>query len=164
MILEDNKFNPSIKYPCHVFFTSEVEDVKKTFEDEVIKDYGPSVKLKNGTKLHDNFHLFNGETGGRSLVRCKRCGAMLLKQITHDWDIYDGPNHCYDWIPVASEEEADLLNVLLDGEEFENYCRHLRKYNFTYLWTTGESPKIYAIEELKMKVMEKYQLQGMDDI
>ena len=44
--------------------------------------------------------------------------------------------------PVASEEEADLLNLLLDPQDFENWpVRHLRMNTRGYSWTEGWDPE-----------------------
>ena len=70
----------------------------------------------------------------------------------------DSPDGYYkDWIPVASEEEADLLNILLGAMEMENVpCRHIRRNNGEVFWTNDKEPEPYDPEDLIRAIREKY--------
>ena len=124
-------------------------------QEEIIKDYGEKTELPDGTVLHGNHGPYEG---GRQLVRCRDCGGLFLKQSTDYMDLYyDGPEMTRNWILVASETEANLLNILLNDDEFKNYpVRHLRSYNSTYLWAGEDEPKASDAEDLKVQIRKKY--------
>ena len=132
-----------------------------SFKTEFIKDYGDTVCLPDGTKLHDNidgeYNNYIDPFGGRTLVRCSQCGALMLRQSTCDPNPFDGFEYLDDWIPVASETEADLLNILLSGQEFTAYpFRHYRRVDRRGGWTEGEAPRPGDPEELIRLIREKY--------
>ena len=156
------------RYLCHIYEMRDPYEVKKTFQGETVKEYGDCVRLPDGTKLHDNFddEYYTAPTGERYLVKCKECGALLLIQDTCDPNPFDGFEFLYDWLPVASEAEADLLNILLTGNEYKNYpFRHFRQIDYTRcMWTEGEDPRPNDPEELKEKIREKYNQANLDQL
>ena len=145
---------------CHIYDIPDALEVRKKFRSITVKKYGSSVCLPSGTKLHDNVEgrYYTAPYGDRELVRCRDCGALILVQNTCDPNIYDGFEYLHDLIPVASEEEADLLNILLTGREFTDYpfCR-IKMVDYTACrWTDGEEPVPNDPEELKKRIREKY--------
>jgi len=145
---------------CHIYDMADAYGVKETFRCETVKEYGDSVCLPDGTKLHNNFDdkNYTSPEGERRLVRCNECGALLLIQDTCDPNIYDGFEYLHDWIPVQSEEEADLLNILLTGAEYKDYpyC-HIQLIDYNDCrWTDGEEPVPNDPEVLKKKIRMKY--------
>lgn len=139
-----------IRFPCNIYDISDAQKVYEQSEWELVKDYGEYTALPDKTVLHDNY---NWDEGGRRLVRCRECGALILRQHSMYNDMYDGPDGYYkDWIPVTSAEEADLLNILWGSMELEQYpFRHFRGNNHDFFWTEGDEPKPYDPEELKKK-------------
>ena len=150
-------------YPYHVADKPDGSAEGTVIQEEIIKDYGEKTELPDGTVLHGNHGPYEG---GRQLVRCRDCGGLFLKQSTDYMDIYyDGPEMTRDWIPVASETEANLLNILLNDDEFENYpVRHLRSYNSTYLWAGEDEPKASDAEDLKVQIRKKYPQKGIEEL
>ncbi len=150
-------------YPCHIFDMPDAEKGYCEFRGKIIQDYGDDVCLPDGTKLHENY---TWDDGSRRLLRCEKCGGLILVQTSEFHNMYDGPDGYYqDWIPAASAEEADLLNILLDVMELEDYpCRHLRRNNGQVFWTAGEEPKPKEPEELRKQIREKYPLVGVEDM
>ncbi|MBR1710029.1 MAG: hypothetical protein IJ719_14580 [Clostridia bacterium] len=151
------------RYPCHLY---EIRDGKKAYEAmqmDFVKDYGDDVRLPGGKTLHDNY---TWDDGGRCLLRCRECGGYFLCQSSEYHDMFDGPDGYYkDWIPAASAEDADLLNILLDVMEFENYpCRHLRRNNHDFFWTQGEEPIPHDLEALREKILKKYPVEGINEL
>ncbi len=151
------------RYPCHIYEIPEGKDAIAALKVERVKDYGDCVHLDDGTVLHWNY---TWDDGGRMLLRCRECGALLLLQSSEYHSFSDSPDGYYsDWIPAATEEEADLLNILLDVLELEDYpCRHLRSNNFSYFWTEGEDPQPQDPEDLKRQILEKYGLKDLSAV
>ena len=82
---------------CHIYDISNAAEAGKDLETESVKGYGPSTDY-HGVEVHSNH---GSEGGGRYLVRCKKCGALLLAQ--HSWYEAINPDNdgsFYDWIPV----------------------------------------------------------------
>ncbi len=153
----------TMKYPCHIF---DIPDAQKAYEDfrgELVKDYGDCVCRQDGSVLHWNY---TWDDGGRRLVRCTKCGGLLLMQTSEYHDMFDGPDGYYkDWIPVSSEEEANLLNILLDVNELEDYpCRHFRGNNKNYFWTQEKEPCQWDLEELRKQILKKYQILTLEEV
>ncbi len=147
---ESNKVNL-----CHIYGIEDADEAYKQWEVEFVKGYGDETKLEDGTLLHDNYEC---DEGHRGLLRCKSCGGLLLFQASTYISMSDGPDgHYEDVIPVWSEEEADLLNILLGPREFADHpFRHLRVNNHKCFWTRGEQPRPMDIAELKRAIAEKY--------
>jgi len=145
-------------YPCHLYGIPDAEEAFRADESEKIRDYGECVTLEDDSVLHMNYPALLDE-GGRYLLRCKVCGGLMLVQHAMDECPYqDDPDLYYsDRIPVASVEEADLLNILWDEEELKQYpFRCLRRDDMQKSWKEGKEPVPYAPEELKEKIREKY--------
>ena len=143
------------RYPCHIYENTDAKEVFDTWEGELVRDYGEYTALEDGTVLHWN-HTW--DEGSRILVRCNVCGGLVIRQYSVYNDMYDGPDGYYrDWVPVASVEEADLLNILWGAMELENYpFRHFRRNNKDSFWTGVGEPRPYDPEELKKKIREEY--------
>ena len=150
---------PKDAHICHIFEFEDAKAAGKDLEMEPVKGYGASTYYK-GIELHSNHEM---EGGGRALVRCKKCGALLLSQ--HTWYESINPDldgSFYDWIPVWSEKEADLLNIFLDGHELPNHpFRHLRSNNGKYCWIGKEQPHPMDLPELSNAVAMKYEKEIM---
>lgn len=163
---ELNRFNEKVfsektenpLYPCHLYG---IQDAKKAYEavDAAwIKGYGERLALEDGTVLHEYYPDWHDE-GGRDLTRCNVCGGLMLTQYSMaECPYWDDPDLYFrDCIPVATVEEADLLNILWDEKELkENACRHLQRSDMSRLWTEGKDPVPNDPEELKEKIREKY--------
>ena len=144
------------RFPCHIYDIADAREAYDSFKGELVKGYGDFVLLENGTVLHDNYMW---DDGCRSLIRCKECGGLLIKQSSHFVSFSDDHDGYYaDWIAVASEEEADLLNILLGAMEMEDVpCRHLRKNNGNIFWAYAKKePEARGPEELIRAIREKY--------
>ena len=143
------------RFPCHIYDIADAKEAHNSFRGELVKEYGDNVSLKNGKVLHWNYMW---DDGSRSLVRCRDCGGLLIKQDSEIHSFTDAPDGFFqDWIPVASEEEADLLNILLTNLEMESVpCRHLRGNNRYFFWTKNKEPEPHDPEELIRRIREKY--------
>lgn len=144
-----------LRFPCHIYGIADAKEAYDSFFGKMIKNYGDAVTLEDGTVLHDNYMW---DDGGRILVRCKDCGALMIIQFSEYHSFSDGPDGCYeDLIPAASEEEADLLNILLDIRKMENFpCRHIRRNNGDVFWTGDKEPETHDPEELIRMIRDKY--------
>ncbi len=146
---------------CCIYDMDDAHAVDQSFREVTVKEYGDSVCLSDGTKLHDNldgeYGNYTAPVGRRELVRCRKCGALLIHQHTCDPNIYDGFEFLDDWIPVASVQEADLLNILLSGQEFTAYSfRHFRQVNLHGRWSEGKEPCPNDPDDLIQMIMDKY--------
>ena len=143
------------RYPCHIWEIADAKEAYDSFRGELIREYGEDVSLDDGKVLHWNYMW---DDGWRSLVRCRKCGGLLIMQSSEYHSFSDSPDGYYkDWIPAASEEEADLLNILLGAVEMENVsCRHIRGNNGDIFWKRGKEPGAYDPEELVRQIRKKY--------
>ena len=155
---------PKDAHLCHIYEIADAREAGKELETETVKGYGSST-VYHGVELHSNHE---SEGGGRALVRCKKCGALLLTQ--HSW--YEAMNPDFDgsfsdWIPVWSEKEADLLNLFLDCRELPDYAfKHLRSNNDKYCWIGDDLPRPMDLTELTHAIALKYEkviLSGSDE-
>lgn len=125
---------------------------------QTIKSYGDKVTLEDGTVLHREKYdesLFS-ETNEKTLCRCLKCGALFLQDYHYESDMYD-PWSSARIYPVASEEEADLINILMDGKEtgLPDF-RRIYRYDWNYEWIGTEEPRPLDTEELKEMIRRKY--------
>ena len=143
------------RFPCHVYEIADAKEAYDSFRGELIKEYGDDVTLDDGTVLHGNYRW---DDGGRSLVRCKKCGGLLIMQSSEYHSYSDSPDGYYkDLIPAASVAEADLLNILLGAAEMENVpCRHIRGNNGDVFWTGDKEPEAYDPDELVQAIKKAY--------
>ena len=145
------------RFPCHVW---EMEDAEKAGCDlkvAEIKDYGSSLDFNDGTKLHDNYDLYD-TYGTRRLCRCRNCGGLVIEQVTMDAYDFDEPDIDRYYIPVQSVQEADLLNILEENVMSYPY-RELYSYtcrSTSYKWLKEEEPVSNDPDVLKKKIREKY--------
>ncbi len=152
---KDRRITPRVR--CCVY-DLEADQIYRNLELQEIKSYGDSVTLEDGTVLYRKVHdesLFS-ETHERTLCRCRRCGALFLRDYHYASDMYDSWSGSY-LFPVTSEEEADLINLLMDGGEtglpdFRGICRH----SWSYEWIGKEEPRPLDVEKLKAMIREKY--------
>ena len=143
-------------YPCHIWGIEDAEEAGKARKTELVRDYGQDIWLEDGTLLN---YVNSWEDDGRYLLRCRECGGLMLKQhVVDPAPYFDDPDlEYFDWIPVATEEEGGLLNILLGEHEMDDYpFRHLRSCDGLVFWSEGKEPVPAAPEELKAKIREKY--------
>ncbi len=143
------------RFPCHIYDIEDAKEAYVSFKGELVKEYGDDVALEDGKVLHDNYMW---DDGSRYLVRCRKCGGLLIMQTSEFHSFTDGPDGYYkDWIPAASVEEADLLNILLGAKEMEDVpCRHIRRNYGNIFWFRGKEPEAHDPEELIREIREKY--------
>ena len=155
----DGNNRTKIPFPCCIYKVTDTDKIYRSFHLQQIKDYGDEVKLADGTLLHKDDKGKDNDGGwtGRKLVRCCDCGALFLNFYTYYYDMYD-PYSVETWCPVASEEEADLLNILLDGKrEFGmGPVREILRSDWNYSWTAGADPVPCDPEELRRLIREAY--------
>ena len=88
---------------------------------EFIKDYGSEC---NGHYLH------TWDDGGRSLYRCKKCGAYVLKQYS---EIHMPDKTYIDYFPVRDQRHAEEVNEKYDGSSIEtDYPYEKMFYTYSY--------------------------------
>ena len=147
-------------YPCHLYGIEDAREAYKAMDATCLKEYGGRLSLQDGTVLHDNYPDHHDE-GGRHLMRCNVCGCLMLAQrsmFEASLMYFDELDEYYDdRIPVASVEEADLLNILWDEEELKKKSfRHLQRNDMSIGWMGEKDPSPYDPEKLKRKIRMKY--------
>ena len=141
-------------FPCHLWEMEDANAARKGFRGTLVREYGEETTLEDGTVLHDNYVW---DEGDRYLVRCKECGGLVMAQKSEFHSFSDDDDYYSDYIPIASVEEADLLNLLWYALDLEGYpYRGLRGNNFQYFWKAGEEPRPYDTEKLKAEIRKKY--------
>ena len=145
------------RYRCCIY-DMEADQLFRNLQLQEIKSYGDRVTLEDGTILHEvkyDESLFS-ETNERTLCRCRKCGALFLRDYHYESDMYD-PWSCGRMFPAASEEEADLLNIFMDGKEtgLPDFRRPYR-YDWKYEWLGKEEPRPLDTEKLKEMIRKKY--------
>ena len=153
--IRSETMDPETCFPCHICGIADAREAYDSFHVAWARDYGDNVTLEDGTLLHWN-HTW--DDGKRYLLRCRECGGLMLVQSSEFHSFSDSPDGYYeDWIPVASVEEGDLLNILCDGGDLDN-CDiwHLMQNNGKFHWKDGDEPRPCDPEELRKKIREKY--------
>ena len=145
---------PKGAHICHIYDIEDAEEAGHDLDTELIKNYGPSTTYR-GIELHKNCE---DDEGGRSLVRCRKCGALLLSQFSWLGDKEAEPDeYACDWIPVWSEREADLLNIFMEEDDFLVFpFKHLSSYQGKYSWLEEDKPRPMDLPELCVAISMKY--------
>lgn len=88
---------------------------------EIIKEYDPQPKNKDGAVRWYLFWWDDGKKGVRRLVRCKCCDTFYLVQAYHLHKFSEYKNTLFeDWYLVDGEKQADYLNRNYTGIELEH--------------------------------------------
>jgi len=147
------------RYPCHIYDIIDGNEAGRDLEETLVKEYDTGTLQIETDKLFRCLNIFYvAPMVDRKLVRCRKCGALLMHQCICDPNIYEGFEYLDDWIPVRSEEEADQLNNLLAATDLSIYpIRHLQAEGRARNWTEGEDPGQYAPKELQGKILKRYQ-------
>ena len=143
------------RFPCHAWETEDAKEAKESIRGVWVRNYGEETRLGDGTVLHDNYVW---DEGNRYLLRCEECGGLVLVQKSECHCLSEDDDYYSDRIPVASLEEADLLNILWGPMDLERYpYRSIRENNSSYFWNQGEKePRPYDTGELRRKIRKKY--------
>ncbi len=104
---------------CCLFHQKTVSFSKDDFE--LVEFYGDCYKDAHGKVIH---WLHTWDDGYRSLIRCKKCNALILQQNSEFHGAHD--SYYIDLFPVESRAEAEALNASMDGFAIEQ--------NFQGIW------------------------------
>ncbi len=111
LVPEDYKPETYQMDTCHIFDLYDADHTIGDFHFDLVEDYGDRC---NGHALHI------WDDGGRKLVRCRDCGALVLIQKSELHSFTDGPDAYYiDYFAVSSAEEARGLNQKYSGFDLE---------------------------------------------
>lgn len=153
----NNIKNKPVRFPCCMYEIGDANWAKSNPKVQKIKSYEKHVCLEDGRILHENYYEDEKTHGERVLVRCEKCGALLINQNARKHDSFDGVGSVDHYIPVVSGEAADLLNILMDEEEITSYfSSRLQRYKGNYLWRKGSNPDYNDPETLKFAIRNKY--------
>ena len=151
------KTNKAVRIRCCTY-DLEADQLYRNLALQEIKSYGDKVTLEDGTVLHrtERDPSLYAESNEMTLCRCVKCGALFLHDYHYESDMYDPWSSTWMY-PVASEEEADLLNILLDGKKtgLPDF-RRIYRYDWSYSWQGTEEPRPLDTDELKNMIRKKY--------
>ena len=126
---EEKKPAETTGKPCIAFEMDSAEEAWQHMSFVIVEEYGDT---KYG---HD---LYTWDRGGRTFLRCTRCGGYVLHQFSV-YESFDGGEDDYynDYFPVSGPEEADELNQKYNGfsieREFPGRC--LMRTNGALSWS-----------------------------
>lgn len=87
---------------------------------EVVKEYDPQPKNKDGSVRWFLYRWDDGKNGVRRLARCKHCGSFFLIQAYHLHKFSEYANVQFEaWYSIGSESEADYANATYTGLQWE---------------------------------------------
>lgn len=136
---------------CCIFNSYSVEEVAKKIGKQLktVKDFGDTYIRPDGSfnTLHDL------DYGGRELMKCEICGALLLWQSSRCPVYYDGyPLETNLYYSVNSKNEADEINDKYSGFEFE--YKYLDNSKNAWIWCMDGEWR-WSKDEANRKKMEK---------
>jgi hypothetical protein len=119
--------------PCCIFSYADAPTAIKHFEYEVLENFGKIVCNEDGTIKH---YTYIWDRGGRSAVRCKKCGAVFLYQWTEFDGYYLGKSDEYyeNYFLVKDLDEAILLNNNYSGFKLEMGFKGLKVWTIDDVW------------------------------
>ena len=88
---------------------------------EIIKEYDPQPKNKNGSIRWFLYRWDDGKNGIRRLVQCRQCGSLYLVQAYHLNKFSERKDTLFeDYYSVESIHQADYLNRTCTGLQLEH--------------------------------------------
>lgn len=104
---------------CCAFDMKDPAMAYRALDVEVVARFGDRCKAEDGSVLHWNYEW---DEGYRELVRCCRCGALLIHQHDERHGFGREDDCMDDWLPVESEEEAMEANRSFAGGSLQRAC------------------------------------------
>ena len=88
---------------------------------EIIKEYDPQPKNRNGSIRWFLYRWDDGKNGIRRLVQCRQCGLLYLEQAYHLNKFSEYKDTLFeDYYSVESIHQADHLNRTCTGLQLEH--------------------------------------------
>lgn len=88
---------------------------------EIIKEYDPQPKNRNGSIRWFLYRWDDGKKGVRRLIRCRQCGLLYLVQAYHLNKFSEYKDTLFeDYYSVESIHQADYLNRTCTGLQLEH--------------------------------------------
>ena len=115
---------------CCLFECQSATQAELLMDMELIIDYGNQFHNPDGSLKH---YLHTWDDGYRLLVRCKRYGALFIKQNSEYHGFSNEDSYYTDWYQVESKEVAELINAVYSGFSLE------RNYNGPWLKKTNDT-------------------------
>ena len=99
---------------------------------EIIKEYDPQPKSKDGSIRWFLYRWDDGKNGIRRLVRCRQCGSLYLVQAYHLNEFSEHKDMLFEDYSVESIHQADCLNRTCTGLQLETkmvpqFCPQVKK-------------------------------------
>jgi hypothetical protein len=112
---------------CCIFSFPDAETAAKHRDLEFVESYGDSCKDLRG-EVH---YLHAWDDGERTLLRCRKCGALFLQQSSEFHGVHGDDSYYTDLFPVESRNEALAYNRKYNGFEIKE------KYTGTWIWNSN---------------------------
>ena len=91
---------------------------------EIVKEYDPQPKNKDGSIRWFLYRWDDGKNGIRRLVRCRQCGSIYLLQEYHLHKFSRQKDALFrDYYAVKDMRQADYLNRTYTGLQLENMMK-----------------------------------------
>jgi len=124
---------------CCIFSCDTPAKAINNFEYEVLQDLGSIVYNDDGSVRHSTFAW---DTGGRKIIRCKKCSAIFLYQWSEFHDSFGDQDSFYeDYFFVDDVNEAINLNNTYNGFKLETKHTGLRIWNSGDDWYWNKEEK-----------------------
>lgn len=104
---------------CCAFDMRDPNMAYRALDFEVVARFGECTRSEDGSILHWNYEW---DEGYRELVRCRRCGALLIHQHDERHGFGREDDCMDDWLPVESEEEAVEANRSFARGALQSAC------------------------------------------
>lgn len=117
--------------PCCIFSYNDAETAYKNLKRELIKEFDKRVYNTDGSIKH---YVYVWDKGGRSVVRCKNCGAFFIYQWTVFYDGRGTDIEYEDYCQVETLQEAETLHQLYSGLQLPGKTKGARMLATDYKW------------------------------
>lgn len=138
---------------CCIFSFPDADTAARNFDFEIVENYGDAYRDSRGKVVH---YLHTWDDGNRTLIRCRRCGALFLRQDSEYHDMCHGNDAYYTTlVPVKSRDKALAYNKKYNGDALENKCGGIQMHSHSTGWVwnitkdSGENDRQKAEEEEK---------------
>jgi tetratricopeptide (TPR) repeat protein len=140
---------------CCIFSFPDADAAARNFDFEIVESYGDAYRDCHGKVVH---YLHTWDDGDRTLIRCRKCGALLLRQDSEIHDMSYGNDSYYTrLVPVESRDEALAYNKKYSGYALENEYKGVEMWDSSKGWVWnitedgGKNDRQKAEEEEKEK-------------
>jgi hypothetical protein len=116
---------------CCIFSFPDADTAARHFDFERVESYGDVYRNWRGKLVH---YLHAWDAGERTLIRCRKCGALFLRQDSEFHGTYGDDGYHTNLLPVANRDEALTYNKKYDGNALEREYKGIEIWNSRAGW------------------------------